>query len=217
MKKAVVPGVAAALLLSAFGVGVSPAHAVELRVTSAEDSGPGTLREAVEAANASPGEDTIVIAEGLNVQPESPFQVNDAVRIVGEGNGAGISLERQSPPAAGLENTKMFSVAASLSIENLTLDLKPKRGKATGIEGWLGSTVPAISASNCRFFGDLGTSGISVGSSASSIRVVDSTFEGVGTPFAIRGNPENVEIARNTITDPFGLVFELGASSAANQ
>ncbi len=217
MKKVFVSGVAAALLLSAFGVGVSPAHAVELRVTSADDSGPGTLREALSEADASPGEDTIVISEGLELYPESEFQVNDAVRIVGEGSGASISLERQEPPSAWMENINMFSPSASLSIENLTLHLTPKSGKATAINGWLGSTVPAISVRNCRFIGDADASGVNADSKTSSIRVVESAFEGVGTPFVILGNPETIEVAQNTITDPRYLLFEYGASGPANQ
>lgn len=59
---------AATLLLIAM-----PLSAATFAVTSGADSGPGTLRWAIEQANGTPGADSIPIAAGLTIRPTSPL------------------------------------------------------------------------------------------------------------------------------------------------
>jgi len=56
----------AVLLMSGSAIGVTPAHAATLTVTNLNDSGAGSLRQAVIDANAAAGADAITFAPSLS-------------------------------------------------------------------------------------------------------------------------------------------------------
>lgn len=94
-----------------------PAHAEVFQVTSAADSGPGTLRAAVDAANALPGADSIVFAEALGpiVLTTGQIDVSDTLSIVGPACGQVVSANFRSRILALRQST------ATLTLENLVL------------------------------------------------------------------------------------------------
>ena len=66
----------------------SSAHAVDYTVTTTADSGPGSLRQALADANASPGHDTITFAVTGTIALDSPLPtIGDDVTLQGPGAG----------------------------------------------------------------------------------------------------------------------------------
>lgn len=77
-------GVIAGLAIGA--PGATPAVADTFDVTSAADSGPDSLRAAVELANANPGPDVVTIGAGLGeILLESPIEITGPLAIEGPG------------------------------------------------------------------------------------------------------------------------------------
>ncbi len=64
-----------ALLCGAVLLGARPAHAADFTVTTTDDSGPGSLRQAILDANAQPGADTIKFSIPVTTTPGSPIPV----------------------------------------------------------------------------------------------------------------------------------------------
>src|ERR671929_1202619 len=73
------------LLLAALAL---PAAAATLNVTTLNDSGAGSLRAAIAAANATPGADTITFQAGLTgtITLTSALQISQSVTIDGPGS-----------------------------------------------------------------------------------------------------------------------------------
>ena len=79
-----------------FALSVATAHAATFTVTNTNDSGAGSLRDAIAQANASPGADTIDFAASVTgkiVLTSGQIQITDALTITGngvtiDGNGA---------------------------------------------------------------------------------------------------------------------------------
>lgn len=73
------------LLLFLSVLSVAAAHAATYLVTSNADSGPGTLRDAIQQANSSPGADTIylTLTAGTSITAYSPYTITDTVTIDG--------------------------------------------------------------------------------------------------------------------------------------
>jgi hypothetical protein len=66
----------------------SSAHAVDYTVTTTDDSGRGSLRQALLDANGSPGHDTITFAVSGTVALASPLpSIGDSVTVLGPGAG----------------------------------------------------------------------------------------------------------------------------------
>ncbi len=117
-----------AMLLSATGSGL---RAATITVSSAADSGPGSLRAAIASAVAG---DTIVCAVtepvivstvGDNTYGPSAFAVTKTLTIEGEG----ATIQRD----AGVANLRLFYVSANgnLTLRNVTL----RDGRAQGGKG----------------------------------------------------------------------------------
>ena len=109
---------------------IAPASAAEFRVDSDADAGPGTLRAAVERANALPGRDLIRIAPGIGtiMLTSGQLEVTDSLVVEGPASGATISAGKRS---------RIFAVTrpeASLELRHLALS----GGRTTG-EGVPGS------------------------------------------------------------------------------
>ncbi len=85
-------------------------------VTSTADSGPGTLRAAIEAANSHPGEDTIPIEVTGTIGLQSALPQVESAAIRGPG-AASLAVERAAAPAF-----RIFDFAAgSSSLSDLTV------------------------------------------------------------------------------------------------
>lgn len=107
----------AVVVMTAFGL-ATPVHAATYQVTSTADSGPGSLRAAIEAANANPGPDNIRFASSAYVEPiqlqDFLPTITDSVDIRGAGarrivvDGGGIvRVLRIAPGASTVELRNM--------------------------------------------------------------------------------------------------------------
>ncbi|HQE45712.1 MAG TPA: hypothetical protein PKY48_00945, partial [Rhodoglobus sp.] len=78
--------VASSLLIGLPVLLAAPASAADIPVTSGDDDGPDTLRQAVAAANALSGDDLIVIDPSVGtISLASPLTITDGVAIQGNG------------------------------------------------------------------------------------------------------------------------------------
>ena len=121
------PALSAALLLS-----VATAHAEGLTVTTTADPGAGSLREAIERANASQGADTISFAPGVSgaieLGAELP-QIASDLSVAGPGQGA-LTVRRALGAATDF---RVFDIGNfTVSISGLTIS--NGRGLGAGIQ-----------------------------------------------------------------------------------
>jgi hypothetical protein len=103
----------AGALVASPGIGQA---ATTFTVTSTANSGPGTLRDAIQQANASPGEDTIVFA----LPNPSTIALTDSIRILDD-----VRIEGPGREALTLTNptSRVLDVdAGSLYIDSLTVN-----------------------------------------------------------------------------------------------
>ncbi len=113
--------VAGMLALTAALANASPARADTLTVTQLQDDGPGSLREAVAQANATPGADTIRFGLSGTVTLLSPLIVSDDLLIDGAGqrvtlSGSGqVTLLVQKEPAKTLDIARLTLRQANAS------------------------------------------------------------------------------------------------------
>ena len=79
----------AGLALGASFVVAAPAQAADFTVTNLNESGPGSLRDAIDQANAAPGADTILFQAGLtgsiNLLGGGDIEINESLEIRGPG------------------------------------------------------------------------------------------------------------------------------------
>jgi hypothetical protein len=119
------------LLVAVFAFGVGAAHAATFTVTSTADAGLGTLRDAVDLANAAPGPDTINFAvTGTITLTTGAIRILDALTIQGpgaanltiDGNQASrifVTFEASSPPCPATTGPSDFLVTISgLTLRN---------------------------------------------------------------------------------------------------
>jgi predicted outer membrane repeat protein len=142
-----------------FVFAVTSTQADIFEVISASDSGMGTLREAVAAANALPGTDQIVFAPGLDAILLITGQINiqDSVIITGPPEGQHISGGLSSRILA------LRSPTATLTLENLVLyegkPFDPNINDSTSCDPSMGhgGAVCAegdLEIAGCTFFGN---------------------------------------------------------------
>jgi hypothetical protein len=97
------------------------ANASVFSVTWSDDSGPGTLRDAILQANAHAGRDTIEIH--VTVRPTSPLPViTDAADIIGTDNGTGIDGTNAGTSTDGLVISAAGSMISGIRIERFDGD-----------------------------------------------------------------------------------------------
>lgn len=199
MKRVLSLGAVAALALSGMVIGVTPALADDLRVTNGNDSGPGSLRDALAQADANPGSE-IHIAEGLEIRPISTLISNEAVRIVAEGSGATIFASDVVVPTNWYEDY-LISAANSFALVNVNLNLnrtETLRG-AIGYDSYGGSFL----FENSSITGVTKSSAIDVnsGTAPSKFQVLNSSFLGIGNPlYVYEGSTGLFEVSGNVFT-----------------
>ncbi|MDI6023568.1 choice-of-anchor Q domain-containing protein [Leucobacter sp. UT-8R-CII-1-4] len=218
MKRVLSLGAVAALTLSGIVIGATPALAAEIEVTNGDDSGPGSLREALAQADANPGEDVIRVAEGLEIRPASVLLSNDAVRIVGEGSGATIFGAGVVTDESSWFSNALIYATNSLAIENLTLDARRSTPLNYGIN-W-NSNQGDLLFQDSQLIGPINWDGIAVDTSMkpNSFRAIDSSFSDVKSPLDIYGGASGtLEVSGNTFTGVRELLGSKGATIEAGQ
>ena len=117
------PGCGARKLSITLRVECNPPQSVTAVVTSAEDSGPGSLREAIDKANASPGADVIAFDlpgnRRINLRSPLPL-IRDNVTINGF-NQSGSLVELNGADAGANANGLTF-IGSNNSVQGLVLN-----------------------------------------------------------------------------------------------
>jgi hypothetical protein len=109
------------MMFAAVLAGIQPSLAAEFVVSTNADTGAGSLRDAVEQANALPGADTILISEGLDAIELDTGQIDitDSLTIIGADEGSVID---------GDQSSRIFGVTVS--------DISVRLERLVLIEGW---------------------------------------------------------------------------------
>jgi len=113
---------AAALVVSPIVV-TTPAYAANFAVTVTADSGLGSLRDAIDDANTTPGADTIVFDGSLNGQTillDSVIIVTETLTITGPGS-AQLTIERNAPFDMDLLAFQPAAIDNDFTVSGLTL------------------------------------------------------------------------------------------------
>src|SRR6266498_1181347 len=216
----------------AFGAsGVRVAHAASFIVTNTNDSGPGSLRDAIDQANAAAGADTItfntagVFATTQSITLASTLpNITDPARLTIDGSGADVTI-------SGNNAVRVMDVqiGAALSLQNLTIangydDFFSSGGSGGGIRnrGTLNitnSTFSGNSASygggiyngygtlnitNSTFSGNSADSGGGIYIAYGTVTVMDSTFDGDNAGYGGGGginNEDTLTVNDSTFSD----------------
>ena len=123
MRSWIVRGAVAATLAAAVGVLAAPASALTFNVINTDDSGPGSLRQALADAAANPGDDDVVVQAGLGtitLASEIAWSGSGVVTIQGNGvtinfNGASRGLVDDGGTGVSVVNATVTGVGGSTS------------------------------------------------------------------------------------------------------
>jgi len=202
----------------------SPAWADTFTVTNLNDSGPGSLRAAMNAAEAKAGADEIVFADGVSgtiTLASTLPMVTDPAGLVIDGGG--------DVTVSGNEQVQIFSVGegAALSLRSLTLSSGLARAEDGGAINNVGGTVvvtnSTVSRNEATFLGggihNIGGGAVTITNSTisgnttglqsvgggiynenSTLEVINSTFSNNGNG-AIRNRNSTLEVTNSTFSD----------------
>ncbi|HTU15847.1 MAG TPA: choice-of-anchor Q domain-containing protein [Solirubrobacterales bacterium] len=182
----------AVLLTASIGIAGS-AHADDLYVKNTEDHGPGSLREAIEAANGSSGQDRILFSSRVSgtISLESDLTpLESAVAIKGPGRGR-LTID-------GNGKHQIFYVGESASVSGLTLEggnrvakpQPPVECSPPAMHCWVPYYAPlsgaiaigedgSVEVRGARFSGNSGdVAGAISGLDIGSVTISDSVFTG---------------------------------------
>jgi predicted outer membrane repeat protein len=158
----------ALVLVVLFGQGASVTQAADYTVTNLEDSGPGSLRQAILDANAQAGADTITFNVSGIITLASPLAITDPAGLTIDGAGQNITI-------SGDNAVRVMSVhsGAVLTLQNLTIaDGVAMSGSGGGV---LNSGT--LTVSNSTFFQNISVFNNGGGiSNSGTLTVSNSTF-----------------------------------------
>ena len=127
------------------GLSALPAHSATFTVTNLNDSGVGSLRQALIEANTATGDDVVTFAPSLTgtIALASPLRVSGGVTITGPG------ADKLTLDGKGTVQGIVFSSGTS-SLSGLTI-ANAFVGAPTMGAGLLNESVSALTLSQCRF------------------------------------------------------------------
>ncbi len=182
-------------------IGVTPAHAASFTVTNLNNSGAGSLRQAIIEANAAAGADTITFSVSGTILLDSTLpHITDADGLTMDGTGktviisgkhavqvaevdAGASLTLNNLTIADGEYTVgggIVNNAGTLTITNSTFS----GNSATNVGGGIVNNAGTLTITNSTFSGNSATNGgggIFSSGAAGTVAITNSTFSGNST------------------------------------
>lgn len=106
----------------------------DLRVTSEADSGPGTLREAVELANLDSDPDAVVIDPGLTIMLDTDVEIKHSISIIGDA--ASPALIRAAPGLAASDAPQLLNIGYGGNQRiDITIAFVAFSGESTAVRG----------------------------------------------------------------------------------
>ncbi len=183
----------------------------EWTVSSSDDSGPGTLRDAIDSANDSSGADRITFAAAMVIRPQRalPPMIDDDITIDAAFGTSSIDTApvvwldgSAAGDAAGIEVNGSGAVIRGLGIggfERYGIGLIGADVETARIEGnWIGWSRPGGASGN-------ELSGIAVIAGASGVEIVGNRIGGNSSPgrtghgIVVGGNGSHADITSNVI------------------
>jgi hypothetical protein len=158
----------ALLALALCANGITPAHAAAFVVTNMNDSGAGSLRQAILDANATPGADTITFSVSGTIMLGSTLPtITDAAGLTIDGLGETVTI-------SGVHLYQVLSVspAAPLTLDRLTI----ANGYFTS-GGGIFNNYGMLTITNCTFSGNVASVGGGI-FGAGLATITNSTFSG---------------------------------------
>ena len=176
-------------------------------VGSLSDSGPDTLRDAMQQANALPGEDTIQFAPSLSggtINLASQLSVFDGVAVIAPPGGVTIDLSGAdaTPNVMDGEGIRAFSIITRrFTLDGFTIS----GGDVDGNGGAITSVATArVIVRNSVLTGNAAVRGGAIGSSGAELVIEDSELSGnvagVGGAIHVSGT-DNLEVTRTEIVE----------------
>jgi CSLREA domain-containing protein len=156
----------ALLALTFSAIGVTPAHAAAFTVTNLNDSGAGSLRQAITDANAAAGADTITFSVSGTITLGSILpNIADAAGLTMDGTGQTVTI-------SGGNLVRVLWVNTSLTLNNLTI--------ANGFAGNGGGIFNGgtLTITNSAFSGNHADNGGGIFNNAGTLTITNSAFSG---------------------------------------
>jgi len=171
-------GVLAAMAALA-AITVAPAQAVALTVTNLNDSGVGSLRQAILDANATRRDETITFSvTGTITLTSGQLTLTDDVTIDGPG-AASLTL---SGPGYPTSRVLQVSAGVTLDLSDVTIANGVANSGATGYEGGGIYNAGTLTVTNAVFTGNFAANaGGAIANAGGTLTVADSTFTGNST------------------------------------
>ncbi len=160
------------LALTFSAIGVTPARAATFTVTNLNNSGAGSLRQAITDANAAAGADTITFSVSGTILLDSTLpHITDADGLTMDGTGQTVIISGKHAVQVAI-----VDAGASLTLNNLTI----ANGEYTIGSGILNSGTLIIT--NSAFFGNsAAVSGGGIRNQGGTATITNSTFSGNST------------------------------------
>jgi Ca2+-binding RTX toxin-like protein len=178
----------AGLALGATLVTAGSAEAVDFTVTNTDQSGPGSLRDAIDQANAAVGPDRVLFQSGLtgtinlnDPNPDGPLVINEALEVVGPG--------ADQITVSANADSRVFEVYTAEGDDVTISGLRIIQGNAkyTGgppLGGNIWSPDADLTVSNSVIRSGTAIVGAGINSQGPSFNLVDSTVSGNIATFA---------------------------------
>jgi hypothetical protein len=203
----------AAICLALIGALILPAHATVIPVTNTNDSGPGSLRQALAIANNGDTIDATGIS-GAIILTSGVLLVDSSVTI----NGAGADM--LAVDGNGVSRVFFITLRETVTISGFTIRNGHAGTAGGGIDNEDGSTV---TVTNCTLSGNIAGLGSGI-FNGGTLTVANSTFnnnmasEGAGTYNDGSGTLTiiNSTVSGNTASVTGGASFNLGTMHIAN-
>lgn len=217
MKRFLISAVLAVTVLVLPNIGFAntlPVSAASFTVTSLAEGGPGSLREAIDLANTTPGPDTIKFSVSGVIHLSSPLTLTDPGTTI-DGRGQNIVVDGSGTAITG---GGLFNVStSSAAFKNFAIQNVPGNGNGIFASGDSLGSVNGLTVSNMVIGGGIGGSGILIlAPNVTNVTVTGSTISGSSTGISVGGlNNTKITIDGNpAITSQIDRAVSIGTDLA---